>query len=713
MRNPASPLLCLLFAPVIALSVACGDDTVSDGGSNPGGNGGEGGTNEGGTGASTDGGGGTGGAPQGGGGNGGEAQGGGGEGGTGGGEVGVAPTITGPSSPLPDLSAGTAAQDVTFTATGDAPISWSVTNGALPDGMTLDEASGLYSGTPSAPGEFTFTITATNDTGTDDQVYTQVVELPDFDAHVLRAGQIAAFSTTYPQNVSADRAITGLAAGQVLETIDRRPTNGWLYGMARDAQTGAVQLYVVHPASGAVTPLGTPVTFVANGNPVVNTGTLEMDFNPTVDRVRVVTSTGLNFRMNPTNGAGVDGDPNTMGIQMDPAINGEATAVDAAAYTNNQNEIGGVTTLYTVSANNDELYIQNPANGGVQTLPVALSDVIDAVHGLDISHAVTTSGNNMPVTAGSAFGVFTIGGQDRSVQVDLVSGALTLRPAPGTGSLGVALQQPPSAPSFALTSQGQLLRFNAGSPQTTTASTLLNVAAGETIVDIDLRPATGQLYGLGINPLMDTGTVYLIEPTTGAATPIGAIGSIAFANTELPASGWAIDFNPTVDRLRVVNANGLNFRVNQLTGAAVDSDANPNNGTTPDGQLSTSLTAVGYTNSAGQAFTSLYALDAATNALYLSSSPNAGTYASVVGVSLNGSALDFGGNTGLDIQVHVETAMSNMPVAAGVAYASLEVGGSVHLYTIDLLTGAATDLGTIGAGNVAILGITIGQSQAD
>jgi len=166
MRILANSVLPLLLLP-IALSVACGDDT-SDGGSNPGGNDAAGG-NEGGAGGSPDGGSNFGGAPEGGAG----ARG---DGGTGGAEVGVAPTITGPTSPLADLSAGTSPDDLAFTATGDSPITWTVSAGALPDGMTLDETTGVYSGTPSLAGEFSFTITATNDVGTDDEVYLRVSE---------------------------------------------------------------------------------------------------------------------------------------------------------------------------------------------------------------------------------------------------------------------------------------------------------------------------------------------------------------------------------------------------------------------------------------------------------------------------------------------------------------------------------------------------------
>ena len=45
---------------------------------------------------------------------------------------------------------------------GTPPYTWSVTNGALPDGITLDANSGTLSGMPSAVGSFTFTLRATD-----------------------------------------------------------------------------------------------------------------------------------------------------------------------------------------------------------------------------------------------------------------------------------------------------------------------------------------------------------------------------------------------------------------------------------------------------------------------------------------------------------------------------------------------------------------------
>ena len=75
---------------------------------------------------------------------------------------GTAPTIT--TTTLPGGTVGTAYSQ-TLTATGDAPISWSIDSGDLPDG--LDISGNIISGTPTADGTFTFTVKAENDEGDD------------------------------------------------------------------------------------------------------------------------------------------------------------------------------------------------------------------------------------------------------------------------------------------------------------------------------------------------------------------------------------------------------------------------------------------------------------------------------------------------------------------------------------------------------------------
>lgn len=84
----------------------------------------------------------------------------------------TAPTIT--TATLATLQAG-AATSQTLQAAGDTPITWAVTAGELPDGLALDSA-GVLSGTPTTEGPYDFTVTATNDAGTDTQQYTGTVQ---------------------------------------------------------------------------------------------------------------------------------------------------------------------------------------------------------------------------------------------------------------------------------------------------------------------------------------------------------------------------------------------------------------------------------------------------------------------------------------------------------------------------------------------------------
>ena len=81
----------------------------------------------------------------------------------------TAPTITTADTDLPDGTVGTEYKQ-TLTATGNN-ITWNLASGStLPDGLSLSEG-GVLSGIPTAANTYTFTVTATNDAGSDSREF--------------------------------------------------------------------------------------------------------------------------------------------------------------------------------------------------------------------------------------------------------------------------------------------------------------------------------------------------------------------------------------------------------------------------------------------------------------------------------------------------------------------------------------------------------------
>jgi uncharacterized repeat protein (TIGR01451 family) len=226
---------------------------------------------------------------------------------------------------------------------------------------------------------------------------------------------------------------------------------------------------------------------------------------------------------------------------------------------------------------------------------------------------------------------------------------------------------------YGLTNSNQLVTFAGSSPGTSLSTVAVTgLQAGETLLGIDVRPATGGLYGVG-----STSRLYLIDPSTGAATAVGSPGSFTLVGTF-----FGIDFNPVVDRLRVVSDAEQNLRINPNTGALAATDT----ALTPAG----TVVAAAYTNNvSGATSTTVYVIDSASDMLLLLGSvdgtplsPNTGMLTGVGALGVDTS--DF---AGFDIS------------SSGTAYALLTVGGLSRLYTINLGTGAATLVGSLPSSN--------------
>ena len=130
------------------------------------------------------------------------------------GTVKYAPVIT--TESLPGGTVGTAYSQA-LAADGTAPISWSVSSGALPAGLTLS-SDGQITGTPTTAGTSTFTVTATNASGSASKAFTITV---NYQPTTI---------TTQPQNVAVTvgqpAAFTVAATGSNLAYQWQQSTDG-------------------------------------------------------------------------------------------------------------------------------------------------------------------------------------------------------------------------------------------------------------------------------------------------------------------------------------------------------------------------------------------------------------------------------------------------------------------------------------------------------
>ncbi len=467
---------------------------------------------------------------------------------------------------------------------------------------------------------------------------------PDIIFYGLTASnQLIKYNAKAPETAISTITLTGVTSGEKIMAIDFRPATGQLYGLGSNSR-----LYVINHETGAATALGT-----ASFTPALTGALAGFDFNPTVDRIRVVTSAGQNLRLNPETGTVAATDAN---------LNPGSPMVAGAAYTNSAAG-ASATVLYDIDLATNKLYKQDPPNNGtlveVGALGVTPGPATDA--GFDISPDNTVALASL--ANGSATTLY---------QINLNTGKAISLGNTSAGIIGLAIPAMPVA--WAVDANNNLLAFNYSNMSTPVSKVITGLQAGETILGIDMRPATGQLYALGT-----TSRLYTLNMATGAATSV----SVAPFATLLSGTSFGFDFNPTVDRIRVISNTGQNLRLNPVTGdiAAVDLPLNPG---TP------AVSAAAYTNNfIGATTTVLYDVDVTTDKLYMQNPPNNGTLVEV-------------GNLGVDV-----TADNGFDIGgtSNTAYAIFKVGTGNFIYSINLTSGAATQVAAFPA---AVKGFAVG-----
>lgn len=260
-------------------------------------------------------------------------------------------------------------------------------------------------------------------------------------------------------------------------------------------------------------------------------------------------------------------------------------------------------------------------------------------------------------------------------------------------SAGLAGAASAQLTAWGITNNERLVSFDTSAP----GALLSNVAISglnstEKVYAIDARPSsvTGALVIMtSENRLMSLGF-------DGVATPIGTGFTPALSTATL-----GMDFNPTVDRVRVMNSDTVNRRLNPVTGAGVAIDTAL---TFSDAQGTPFIVGTAYNsfqfgqgNGAPVGSVRQFVIDARRDILAETGSQAGGNASFNGGIvtPVGGLGFDLGDDAGFDIFGPTQTAfVSNF--ASGVA----------TFYSLDLSTGAATSIGNVGDG-VAMIDFTV------
>ena len=381
----------------------------------------------------------------------------------------AAPTIvlSPASGALPGGQAGVS-YGQTFTSTGGvAPISFNVTVGALPPGMSLD-TGGVASGTPTATGTYNFTVTGTDSSGnnyTGSASYSITVAAPTIS--VLPASLPATtVGDSYSQTLTASGGTapytftvnTGaLPAGVTLSTagvLSGTPTQGGSFSFgvqATDSTAGGAyvgtQSYVLSvgvpsitlgagPLAGGTVGVAYSETLSASGGTPgytyqVTAGSLPPGLTLSTGGAISGTSTGggtYNFTVTATDsstGSGPYSGAAAYSITMGtPAIIVSPSSVNNAqigvAYSQTFTTSGGTAGYtYNVSAGALPTGLSlNPGTGVISGTPTA-----GGTFNFDITSTDSSTGTGAPFTG------------SRSYTLSVLSPALTMTPSGLTGMM--------------------------------------------------------------------------------------------------------------------------------------------------------------------------------------------------------------------------------------------------------------------------------------
>lgn len=256
---------------------------------------------------------------------------------------------------------------------------------------------------------------------------------------------------------------------------------------------------------------------------------------------------------------------------------------------------------------------------------------------------------------------------------------------------------------------------DSAAPQAPIARTpVLGLMRGEAITGVDQRPSTGEVFAL-----TNANRVLVLDPATGQTRQLGVPVDATVISGAQPVG---IDFNPVVDRLRLVDAgDDHNVRLNPLTFALLapaDNDlayigGDLNSGADP------SIMAAAYDRNDGDPATptTLFSVDSALDLVARQGAIDGNAGDGAGGGTPNGGLLTTLGPLGVDITETGGFDIARGPAGSGtgVGWAALQRQGDAMstLYSVNIAAAAggparATPVGAIGVPLIGALTVVGG-----
>ena len=418
-------------------------------------------------------------------------------------------TVT--TTSLPNGVVGTAYSSSLATAGGTGNISWGVTAGSLPGGLTLSNA-GSISGTPSAAGTFTFTVTAT-DSGTPAQTATQQLSITMNPKLTITTTSLAGASLN--KSYSATLASTG-GVGTISWTVT----------------TGSLPVGLTLSTAGAIS--GTPTTAGTSNFTVTakDSGTpqqsVQQALSITVTSVLTITTTTL---------------PN---------------GVVGTAYSNSLSAAGGTGTVtFSVTAGSLPAGVSLSTAGAFSGTPAAAGTFTFTVTATDSGSPVQTATQQLSITINPKLTITTTSlagaSLNKAYSATLASngGVGTISWTVTTGSLPAGLTLSTAGaisgtPTTAGTSNFTVTAKDAGTPQQSVQQALsITVTAGLTITTTTLSNGTvNSSYSATLQSA--GGTAPVTWSVTTGSLPAGLSMSTAGAITGTPTTAATSTFTVKV-----------------------------------------------------------------------------------------------------------------------------------------------------------------------